>query len=165
MREHNNYIADTDAALQKHSEMVYKIALTQTKNRYDADDVFQEVFLRLVQHSDKIVSEEHLKAWLIRVTINCCKKHFKLWNTKASELLDDTAFIMPEEHDVFYAVLELPNKYKMIIHLFYYEELSVKEISDLLNIKESTIKTRLFRGREILKKKLEGGFGENEQYV
>ena len=156
------YAVDAAAALPQYSDMVYKIALSQTKKKYDAEDVFQEVFLRLVKHSGKINSEEHLKAWLIRVTLNCCKKHFRIWNAGPDILNDAASCMMPEEHDVYYAVLELPRKYRTVIHLFYYEELSVREIGAVLKVKETTVKSQLFRARGILRERLKEGFGDDE---
>ena len=156
MQNPETYIADPEAALREFSDTVYRIALSQTKNKHDADDVFQEVFLRLVMHAHKIVSHEHLKAWLIRVTLNCCKKHFKSWRTGNTELIEDIPYITPEEHEVFYAVLALPQKYRAVIHMFYYEELSIKQISGILDTKESTVKSQLFRAREMLRETLKG---------
>ena len=154
------FAVDVESAIITHSDMVYKIALTQTKSKYDADDVFQEVFVRLVNNKSKITSEEHLKAWLIRVALNCSKNHFKMWKA-ADSLVEDIPYITPEEHDVFYYVMELPKKYRTVIHLFYYEELSIKEISGTLKIKESTIKSQLSRGRDMLRERLGGGYQDD----
>ena len=154
--EAETFTVDIDAALQDYSDTVYKIALSQTKDRHDADDVFQEVFLRLITNLNKIQSREHLKAWLIRVTLNCCKTHYRVWRMRSAELIEDIPYITPEEHDIFYAVLELPQKYKTVIHLFYYEELSVKQIGEILDMKESTVKSQLFRAREMLRDALKG---------
>ena len=150
---------DVDGVLRQHSDMVYKIALSQTKNRADAEDVFQEVFLRLVKHQKKIQSEEHLKAWLIRVALNCCKKHFTRSKREAALPLDIPR-AAPRENGVYQAVLELPHKYRAVIHLFYYEGFSVKEIGELPNSKESTVKSRLFRGRAMLRERLRGEGGD-----
>ena len=165
MHKEDIYAVDTNAALREHSDMVYKIALSQTKNKDDADDVFQEVFMRLITSSGKITSEEHLKAWLIRVTLNCCKKHFKFWNKGHAELIEDIPYITAEEHDILHVVLDLPQKYRTVVHLFYYEELSVKQISRALNTKESTVKSQLFRAREMLRGKLKEEFEDIVQSV
>ena len=152
------YKPDVQKALNEYSDMVYKIALTQTKSKYDAEDVFQEVFMRLVSDASKISSEEHLKAWLIRVTLNCCKKHFRMWNKKTVELTDDVpAEASVPDTEKFYildAVMNLSPKYRVVIHMFYYEDLTVGEISDILQIKESTVKSQLNRGRSLLKETL-----------
>ena len=106
----------------------------------------------------KYYSEEHIKAWLIRVTINCSKSTFtNSWVKKTVPLTDDITFEIPEQEDVYYAVAKLPKKYRAVIHLFYYEDLSIKEIADYLSTKESTVKSQLHRGREMLKQILGRG--------
>ncbi len=140
-------------------DMVYRLALSQTKSIANAEDVTQEVFLRFVENRRKLTSSEHIKAWLIRVTINCSKSVFNSsWFRKTVPLDNEIAFDTPEKSEVYYAVQSLPTKYRTVIHLFYYEDMSVKEISDCLNMKDSTVKSHLFRGRELLKKELKGGY-------
>ncbi|MCM1266657.1 MAG: sigma-70 family RNA polymerase sigma factor [Bacteroidales bacterium] len=150
-----------EAAVDRYADMVYRLALTQMKNRADADDLFQEVFVRLVSHIGELQSWEHVKAWLIRVTINCAKKHFALyWNKNVDYLEDEEklrgeeAYEPPEEHPVRGAVQKLPPKYRAVVHLFYYEELSVAEIAASTGQKESTVKSQLHRAREMLKELL-----------
>jgi RNA polymerase sigma-70 factor (ECF subfamily) len=129
------YATNIDAAIAAYSDMVYKIALARTGNRNDAGDVFQEVFLRLVKHKNKITSDEHLKRWLIRVAINCCKTSFLKWKNARfveTDVSEHGTWLLPEESDVYLAVHRLPPKYRDVIHLFYYEDLSVKEISEIL---------------------------------
>ena len=84
-----------EAAINRYADMVYRLALSQMKNRTDADDLFQEVFVRLVSHVDKLESWEHVKAWLIRVTINCAKKHFDLYWNKNVDYIEDEEQIRP----------------------------------------------------------------------
>ena len=153
------FAVDVENALTKHADMVYKIALSQTRSKFDADDVFQEVFMRLVKSKNKIKSEEHLKAWLIRVTLNCSKNHFRMWSGDVS-LVGDVPDMTQQEHDILLYVMELPEKYRTVIHLFYYEELSIKEMSGALKIKESTIKSQLSRGREMLRERMGGGHNQ-----
>ena len=133
------------------------------KNKSDAEDVFQEVFLRLVQHQDKISDEEHLKAWLIRVTLNCCKKQFdSAWRRKTVSMEEQKEAGYEEEYEenvIYKEVQNLPEKYRTVIHLFYFEEYSVKEIGEITGQKESAVKTQLSRARGILKEKLKGEFG------
>ncbi len=148
-----------EKAIDRYADMVYRLALTQMKNRTDADDIFQEVFVRLVSHIQDLESWEHVKAWLIRVTINCARKHFdQYWNKNVgyiedTERLEDEAadFEMPEEHPVRAAVSRLPVKYRTVIHLYYFEELSIAEIAQLTGQKESTVKSQMRRAREMLK--------------
>ena len=140
-------------------DMVYRLALSQTKSIANAEDVTQEVFLRFVENRRKLKSSEHIKAWLIRVTINCSKSVFtSSWFRKTVPLDEEIAFDTPEKSEVYYAVQSLPSKYRAVIHLFYYENMSVKEIADCLGMKESTVKSHLFRGRELLRSELKGGY-------
>lgn len=153
---------NAETAIYTYGEMVYRLALIQMKNRSEADDVFQEVFLRLVKYKDRIRSEEHLKAWLLRVTLNCCKKEFdKAFrrNTVAmeKECKSEESYEMEMPgNPVYEAVLALPENYKSVVHLFYYEQYSVREIAKILEVSESVVKTRLYRGREMLKEALKG---------
>ena len=144
-------------ATEKYFDMVYRLAMARTKDKTIAEDVCQDVFLRFLK-SDKIFeSEEHIKAWLIKVTVNCSKGVFtSSWFKKTVPLSQELTFTNPEMSDLFDQVKKLPKKYSTVIHLFYYEDMSVSEISSLLNIKESTVKSHLFRGRNLLKKLLGG---------
>lgn len=144
---------------RKYFSMVYKLALNQTKSKESADDVVQEVFLRYIQKQIEFESEEHIKAWLIRVTINCSKNVFAdSWFKKTEGFSQDIPFEHEEKSDVYYATLELPQKYRSVIHLFYYEDMSVAEISKCLGQNENTVKSLLRRARLMLKEKLEGGY-------
>lgn len=146
-------------AIDKYADMVYRLALSQVKNRVDADDIFQEVFVRLVTHIQDLESWEHVKAWLIRVTINCARKHFNQYWNKSVDYIEDTGrlegeaaeFEIPEEHPVRAAVSRLPVKYRIVVHLYYFEELSIAEIAQLTEQKESTVKSQMHRAREMLK--------------
>lgn len=150
-------ISYEDAA-EKYIDTVYRLALSRTNSKEHAEDVVQEVFLRLLQKKERFESYEHLKAWLLRVTINCSRKIFSsAWFRKTVPLDEEISFETPERSDVYFAVNELPQKYRTVIYLYYYEEMSVKEISSLLRLSEGTIKSQLYRGRELLRDKLEGG--------
>ena len=149
--------------LQKYSKMVYQLAYVRTKNRADAEDLLQEVFLRFLKSNIPFNDDEHCKAWLIRTTINCSKNLLtSAWFRKTVFLedgLENYANVAGKgKSNVFYAVLELPVKYRVVVHLYYYEDFSVAEISTILNRKESTVKTQLYRARELLKKKLQGDY-------
>jgi RNA polymerase sigma-70 factor, ECF subfamily len=152
--------------LTRYSNMVYRLALSRTKNISDAEDITQEVFLRLVNKKPQFVSEEHRKAWLITVTVNCSKKLLtSAWFRRTSPLEGELPFEVKEESDVYYAVLGLPLKYRTIIHLFYYEDLSIKQISEVLIMKEPTVKSQLSRARQILKNKLKGEFDDEQGFI
>lgn len=151
-----------EAAVDRYADMVYRLALSQMKNKVDADDLFQEVFVRLVSNIEKLESWEHVKAWLIRVTINCAKKHFDLYWNKNVDYIDDEervrgegAYEPPSEHPVREAVSKLPPMYRTAVHLYYYEELSVAEIAEQTGQKEGTVKSQLHRAREMLRTSLE----------
>lgn len=151
-----------DYVLTKYSNMVYRLALSRTRNIADAEDIVQEVFIRLVNKKPEFQNEEHRKAWLIRVTLNCSSKLLaSAWFRRTVPLEEELKFETREKNDVYYAVMELPLKYRTVIHLYHYEDMSIAQISDVLNIKESTIKSQLSRARQLLKTKLKGEF-DNE---
>ena len=136
--------------------------MARTRNIETSEDVYQEVFLRLARKMPEFESEEHKKAWLIRVTINCSKSILNSSFIKHRADLDENlSFETPERHDIYYAVLNLPIKYRTVIHLYYYENYSIKEISKILQLNENTIKSRLSRARQKLEKTVKGGI-ENE---
>lgn len=158
----NNYHVVLDDAIEQHSDMVYRICLTITGNAEDAKDAFQEVFLRLVKNQHKITSEEHLKAWLIRVASNCAKSAItSTWNRTTQGIDDKTAgcepAYEPEGNHLLMELKKLSPKYAIVLYLYYYEEYSIKEIAAMLNKKENSIKTLLTRGRKLLRKNLEEG--------
>lgn len=138
-----------------YSNMVYRLAFSQTRNKNNADDIYQEVFLRYIRKKPQFETEKHRKAWLIRVTVNCCKKMWiSSWRKKIVPLDETIVFEMKEETSLHYELQKLPLKYRAVIHLFYYEDLSIEEISESLNQKPSTIRTQLTRARYKLKEVL-----------
>lgn len=148
--------------LEKYADMVYRIALTRCRNKENAEDIFQDVFLKFSEKLPKFENEEHAKAWFIRVTINLTKNLLSAsWNNKIVELDENIVFESKEQSDIFSVVSELPSNYQTVIYLLYYEGYKVKEISKMMKTNENTIKTWLSRARDILKEKIEGGF-ENE---
>jgi RNA polymerase sigma-70 factor (ECF subfamily) len=155
-----------DEVIRYYSSMVYRIALTKTKSTHDAEDVFQEVFLKLVMNKKPFESEEHRKAWLIRVTINCCNSHFVApWNKNVSSLDDALLSVLADEEaedgfdegqsDVYAEILRLPENMREVILLYYYEEMSIREIAFSLNTTEANVKKRLSRARQRLRLELE----------
>lgn len=158
-------LMDTDRALKEHGDMVYRIALLHMKNKSDAEDVFQEVFLRLVRYWDRIESEEHLRRWLIRVTMNCCKKQFDNAYRRHTVPLEEgsgrepTCEMTKKDDSLWECVQNLPELYRGVVHLFYYEQYSIRDIGKILELTESTVKTRLSRARDMLREKLEAEGG------
>jgi len=158
-----NYSFGTDEyiyfILDKYSKTLIKIAFSYMKNTADAEDIVQEVYISLMRRGNGFESDEHEKAWLIRVTINKCKNRLKsAWYHKSVPLDEEISYLPEEESEVLSEVLSLPAKYRSVIHLFYYENYSIQEISEILRKSTGTIGTWLSRGRKLLKTKLEGGF-------
>lgn len=145
-------------ALEKHADMVRRICFMYTKNRDDVEDIFQDVFLQLCRYEERFDSEEHEKAWLIRVTINKCKDLHKSFFKSRVYPLDDIEITFEDDTDnvVLEEILALPKKFKDVIYLFYYEGYSVPEISELLGTKENTVYSHLHRAKQKLKKNLRG---------
>lgn len=136
---------------------VYRLAYAQTRSRHDADDIFQEVFLRVAQHHPVFESEEHAKAWLLRVTLNCLKSHWRAaWLRHDVPLDERIPFPAPEESALDEALRQLAPKYRAAVHLFYYEGYSAEEIARMTGEKPSTIRTRLTRARAQLRNLLKG---------
>lgn len=150
--------------VEKYANMVYRIALTRTNNKSDSEDIFQEVFLRVTKKMPNFENEEHEKAWIIRVTINCSNSLLSsAWNKKTQALEENIEFETKQRHDVYYEVAKLPVKYRTVIYLFYYEGYKINEISKILNTNESTVKTWLARARKKIKENMnEGGIFEDE---
>ena len=155
-----------EAVLRDYTDMVYRLALSRLRHKADAEDVFQDVFLRLVKSGKTFESGEHIKAWLIRVTVNCCNKlRSTAWfrHTVALEDADLEGGQSPEpdceRSEVYDAVAGLSPKYRTVIHLFYYEDMSVAEIGKALGQRTSTVTSQLNRARKILREKLKGEYG------
>ena len=147
--------------------LVFRIAFSELKSHADADDIVQDVFLKLLLYQPAFESTEHEKAWLIRVTINICRNRLRSpWrrHRELDETISDTAFSQQwdasfgEESDVMAAVMKLPEKYQEVVHLFYYEDYSIAQIASLLRKKESTVRSLLHRARTMLKDSLKEGW-------
>lgn len=134
---------------------VYRLAFSYTKNCADADDITQNVFIKLYRHLSSFQDDQHLKKWLIKVTVNECKTLFlSAWKKKVfplTEREENVIFQTPKKDDILPAVLELPKKDRLILHLYYYENYRIKEIAKILSMSETSIQTRLSRSREKLK--------------
>ena len=147
-------------AIRLYADTVRRICMVHLKNYSDTEDIFQTVFLKYVLHSKPFESEEHEKAWIIRVTVNACKDLLKsVFRSQTVPL--DTLIETPQAQELQHtellgAVLSLPPKYKDVVYLYYYEGYSAEEISRILKKNENTVYTLLTRARKILKKELEG---------
>ena len=154
---------EVSSAIERYSNLVLRLCMVHLKNASDTEDVFQNVFLKYVLSSVVFESEEHEKAWFIRVTINACKDWlkslFRRRTVSLDELLDQPAAVAQEHREVLEAVLQLPAKYRNVVYLHYFEGYTAPEISTLLNIKVNTVYTLLTRAIGELKKTL-GGDGD-----
>lgn len=157
--------------VEDYSDMIMRIALHHFNCPGEAEDITQKVFLKLIQKQPSFQGQEHEKAWLIRVTINLCKDHFKSsWFRKVVPLKEGVIASSPQsdyppppqsppqQQELLSLIHTLPQNYRNVIYLYYYEDLSVSEISEILQTKEGTVMSWLHRAREQLKTKLEGGF-------
>ena len=142
---------------EKYIDTVFRVAFNYLKSSTDADDVTQNVFLKLLKEQKPFESEDHVKHWLIRVTVNECKNWVRSRWWKAESFEDYAAaltFDEPGHSDLFYAVMDLPKKYRLPIYLHHYEGYSTEEVAKLLNLPRGTVCTQLKRGRELLRKTL-----------
>lgn len=148
--------------IENYSEMVYRLAYSMTKDKHDADDIHQEVFVSFLRRCPVFENEEHVRAWLVRVTVNCCKNYYKTaWRRRTVSLAacegaegigGASGGTEPSEsEELIKTVKRLPERYRAVIHLFYYEDMSVKEIAAALGRRESTVRTQLVRARRLLR--------------
>lgn len=141
--------------VKRNNQRIYLIALSFTKSQADAEDILQNVFLKLWKHPKEFENELHIDKWLTAVCINESKNYIKSpFRTKRSSYIDESIqedFKSIKNLDLFNTVMSLPKKERTVIHLFYYEDMSVKEIARVLKIKESSVKTRLCRARKSIK--------------
>ncbi len=145
-------------AAERYLDMVYRVALNAVKTPADAEDAAQTVMLRLWQTDSTFQSEEHLRHWLIRVTVNVCRDLAKSpWKrrTVSLEACGEMAAESAEQNSLLREVMALAPKYRLPLYLYYYEGYSTAETGELLGLKTSTVQTRLARGREALKRQLE----------
>lgn len=147
-----------------YADDIYRVVLSSCKNFSDAEDIMQDTFLKLLGTKTSFTDDLHVKKWLITVAVNECRNSFRSFWKKKVKYFDDhdsePRFYIKEHSELYDAVRCLPQKYRIVIHLYYYEGYSVKEISGILQMKESTIQTQLMRAREKLKLMLkEDGYG------
>lgn len=148
---------ENEEILRRNADTVYRIAYLRTGNKHDAEDIMQEVFLRFIKHSPYFEGLEHEKAWFIRTALNRTNSFFtSAWKRRVVPLEENLkSFDEMNDSEVLDAVMQLPKDISTAIHLYYYEDMSVKEISEIIGKSESAIKSLLFRGRKLLKLSLE----------
>lgn len=153
-----------EEAVRKYADMITRVCIMRCGNVEDAKDCFQNVVLKLYLSESGFETESHLKAWLLTVAIHQCQDMVKQYWKKNITLSGDTYLFdscldddaTQEDTEVIAAVLSLPTKYRQIIYLYYYEEYDVREITNIVGLKETTVKSQLRRGRILLKNKLGG---------
>ncbi len=145
---------EAEKIIRQYADMVYRLAYSYVHSKADAEDIFQETFLRMVRKAPNFESEEHCKAWLIRVTANCAKNYLNsAWKRHTQPMEELTVSDVPaEERRLSAALCELKPQFRAVIHLYYYEGYKTEEIARILGRKPSTIRSQLMRAREQLGK-------------
>ena len=151
---------EVNRAVDQYADLVRRLCMVHLKNHADTEDIFQTVFLKYALSSVLFESEEHERAWFIRVTINACKDLLKSFfhsrTVSLDELMEQPAALPPDHREVIEAVLALPQKYRDVVYLHYFEDYTVPQISRILGKKVNTIYTLLTRSRRMLREKLGG---------
>lgn len=144
--------------IERYRNNLFAVAFNVCGNAEDAEDVVQDTFLQLYKSKKDFESEQYIRAWLIRVAINKAKNiNRTFWRRNKLSLdnyIETLTFETPESENLFETVMKLPEKYRIVIHLFYYEDYNIREIADILKISESNVKVRLSRARTLLKNSL-----------
>ena len=153
---------------KRHSKTIYRVCYGFMKNTADTEDAVQDTFIRLIRKGPAFESEEHEKAWLIRTATNICKNMLKHWWRRHENIEDHYDIESPEAvdtakaDDVLSAVMDLPDKYKTVVYLYYYEGYSSVQIADILAKPQSTVRNYLREARAILKERLGDHFDEEQ---
>ncbi|HIT31838.1 MAG TPA: RNA polymerase sigma factor [Candidatus Enterenecus stercoripullorum] len=155
---------EVSGAIGRHADTVRRLCLIRLKNEADTEDIFQNVFLKYALSCVDFESEEHEKAWFIRVTLNACKdllkSFFRSRTVPLDEMLEQPEQAAPDYTYVLEAVLALPQKYRDVVYLHYYEGYPAPEIGQLLGKNVNTVYTLLTRARKLLREKLGGDWDE-----
>ncbi len=155
---------EVNRAIEQYSNMIRRLCMIHLKNFADTEDIFQTVFLKYVLSSVSFKNEEHEKAWFIRVTINACKdllkSFFRSRTVSLDEIMEQPSEISTDDREVLEAVLSLPQKYKDVVYLHYYEGYTAPQISRMLGKNVNTIYTLLTRSKQLLWEKLGGDLHE-----
>ncbi len=151
---------EVNQAVELYADMIRRICFYHLKNYADTEDIFQTVFLKYLLYDKPFATAEHEKAWLIRVSVNACKDHLKSFFRRKTVPLDvlneESANMDDGQRHILHSVLSLPNKYRDVIYLHYYEGYTAAEIGSILGKKENTVYSLLSRGRSTLKEVLGG---------
>lgn len=157
----------TEVIMERYKDNLYSIAFNICRNAADADDVVQDTLLQYHTIEKQFDNEQHIRAWLIRVAINKAKNvnmsFFRRSGVPLDDYIDSLVFETLESKGLLEEVLKLPEKFRIVIHLFYYENYSVKEIAEILHTSESNVKVRLSRGRKLLKTSLQEAWEADDE--
>jgi RNA polymerase sigma-70 factor (ECF subfamily) len=150
--------ADHERVITAYSDTVFRLAYSMLGNKSDAEDAYQDVFLRYVRKDPSFRDAEHEKAWFLRVTVNCAKSLLLSPARKRTQTLSDTEgeYLMNDRTELYELVKSLSPVHKTVIHLFYYEDMPVSKMSEILGRKESTIRSLLSRARLELRERMKG---------
>lgn len=151
---------EVNSAMERYSDMILRLCIVYLKNNADAEDVFQNVFLKYTLYDRPFESDEHEKAWLIRVTVNACKdwlkSFFRSRTISMEELREYAPGASQEQYAVMEAVWSLPRLYRDVIYLHFYEGYTAPEIAGILKRNPNTVYTHLHKGKELLRELLGG---------
>lgn len=137
-------------------DMVYRICFLYFKNKADTEDAVQTVFLKLLTKQPYFETKQHVKAWLIVTTSNTCKNHLKQWWKKKVSFEEFEISTVDHKDETLEVLLQIPEKYKIVLYCYYYEGYQTSEIATMLHMKEATVRSNLFRGRNYLRELLKG---------
>lgn len=144
-----------EQTINKYADMVYRILFCHLGNKADSDDAFKDVFIKLYKCNKEFESDEHLKAYLIKMTANVANDYHRknFWRNKIElqDIYQTVSDCDDDNYEVMDAILHLPNKYKNVIYMYYFEEYKANEIAGILNIPVNTVYSLLKRGKEKLK--------------
>jgi len=145
---------------------LFAAAFNVCKNARDAEDVVQDTFVQYYTTKKEFESEQHIRAWLMRVAVNKAKNvNRTFWRRNKisiEDYMETLVFETPAAETLFETVMQLPEKYRIVIHLYYYEEYAVREIAQILKLSESNVKIRLSRGRTMLKETLKEDWDDDK---
>lgn len=152
--------------IERYQKNLFAVAFNICKNQMDAEDVVQETFVQYYTTKKEFENEQHIRAWLLRVAMNKAKNlnvtFWKKHKCSLEDYMETLTFQDSHTRELFEEVMKLPEKYRIVMHLFYYEDYSVKEIADILKLSESNVKTRLCRGRTLLRESLKEEWEHDE---
>lgn len=151
---------EINVAMDRYADTVRRLCMIHLKNYADTEDIFQNVFLKYALSSRSFESQDHEKAWFIRVTINACKdlikSFFRSRTVSLDQLMEQPGQLREDHREVLEAVLSLPQKYREVIYLHYYEGYTAPQISEILGKNTNTVYTLLTRSKNLLKERLGG---------